>query len=332
MMSDKAPLAVLVGSATKLFDRVEQGLGQAGCKVRRYRSEEAFLEASDGLEGANVLYGNGSLPMTRERLARAPDLRAIISPYTGTEGFDEAAASALGILVVNGQIEENFTSMAEATILMILASLYDLAERERAVRTPDSAMAAEARMLAGKTVGILGFGEIARAVVNRLEPWRVRIIAHTRRPDETRNVQFVDLDTLLVDSDILCVLAPFNAQTANLLDAERLARTRRGSVLVVMSRGGIVDERAAADLARTGHFLRVAFDVFAEEPCPRDSPLLGVRNAVLTPHAIGHSSELLARLPEAGIANVLAVLAGNPPPYVRNPAILPAWIARWRAA
>src|ERR1022692_1524879 len=109
-----------------IFDVMEARLEAMGCHVVPFRTLESFLADPTVLARADVLLAASNLPCTRELMAGAPRLRAVISPFTGTEGFDENAATDLGILIANGQTPENSESMAEATILLMLASLYDL--------------------------------------------------------------------------------------------------------------------------------------------------------------------------------------------------------------
>ncbi|MHB1207038.1 MAG: NAD(P)-dependent oxidoreductase, partial [Rhodospirillaceae bacterium] len=273
-----------------------------------------------------------SLPVSRERLGRAPKLRAVISPWTGTEGFDVRAATDLCILVGNGQIPENTEGMAEATVMLILACLYDLNGAQRKFReglfTPADLTA---RMLKGKIVGLIGYGGIARAVTKRLSTWEVEFRAYTPRPpaDAAPEIRFVALDELLAVSDIVCVLTPLTAETRNLLDAGRLALMKRGSVLINTARGGIIDENAVCALMKEGHLSRVGLDVFETEPLPMNSPLRALPEAVLTPHCVGHTVEARVKLIETGVTNVLRVLEGQPPLYMRNPEILEAWRRRW---
>lgn len=325
--------AVLVGPHDFFFAPVEAAVHARGHRFTRYRSLEDFRNRAEALDDADVLYAVSALPVTRERLARAKTLRAVISPWTGTEGFDEGAATEFGILVGNGQSPENAESLAEATIMMVLACLYDFAETQRRLRAGEpNPPTLTAHMLKGKTVGFIGYGGIAKAMTERLAGWGVRLQAHTPRPPAAPGpVAFVGLDQLLATSDVICVLAPLNAGTRNLLDAARLASTKPGAVLAVMSRGGIVDERALCDLVERGHFSAVAMDVFATEPLPMDSPLRTLKRAVLTPHFVGLTQEARVVLIEAGVTNVMRVLAGEAPLYVRNPQILPAWRARWGA-
>jgi phosphoglycerate dehydrogenase-like enzyme len=115
-----------------------------------------------------------------------------------------------------------------------------------------------------------------------------------------------------------------------MLNGARLALMKRGSVLICISRGGIIDEAALMALANDGHFAAVGLDVFAKEPLPKDSPMRGLKNAVLTPHSIGHTREMRERMVETGIASVLRVLEGQPPLYVCNPQVLEAWQAKWK--
>jgi phosphoglycerate dehydrogenase-like enzyme len=221
--------------------------------------------------------------------------------------------------------------MAEATIMMVLSCLYDFNASQRRLRDGvPNPPALTARMLKGKTLGFIGYGGIAKAMTARLTGWGVRLQAHTPRPPAgVTAVTFVGLDELLATSDITCVLAPLNDAARNLLNARRLASTRAGSILVVTSRGGIVDEAALYDLASRGHFSAVALDVFATEPLPADSPLRRLENAVLTPHCVGLTQDSRAIMVEVGVINVLNVLEGKAPLYVRNPQILEAWRARW---
>ena len=106
------------------YQPVEAALTQRGQGVTRFRDGASFLAAPDALVAADILYGNG-YPCSKALLERAPKLRAVVNPWIGMEGFDIAGASALGILVANGQVPENYLSVAEATIMLMLASLHN---------------------------------------------------------------------------------------------------------------------------------------------------------------------------------------------------------------
>jgi D-3-phosphoglycerate dehydrogenase len=237
----------------------------------------------------------------------------------------------LSILVVNGQTNENVESMAEATIMLILASLYDLHGSEAVMRESRSRPEqVNARMLGGKIVGMIGFGRIARAITARLAAWNVTIQAYTRRtPDEPGNVRFVELDDLLRTSDVVCVLATLNSATEGLLNAERLALLKPGAVLINTARGAIIDEPALYELARERPDLRLGLDAFVTEPLPPDDKLRELPNAILTPHMVGQSREAYTALPGTAVENVRRLLAGQVPRYVCNPDVIPRWRTRW---
>jgi len=314
-----------------LFLPIVETLRVLGHDVVFYEAVAAFHAAKGRLNDADILVAVSSFPCTRALMASADRLRGIVSPTTGIEGFDLAAATELGILVANGQTAENVEGMAEATILLMLAALYDLRGTEVILRgnlpRPEQT---SARMLGRKTVGMIGFGKIARAIAARLAGWDVSILAHTRRPPANfDHVRFVELDDLLRTSDVVCVLAALNRGSEGLLDANRLALLKHGAVLINTARGAIIDEAALIGLAQQRPDLRLALDVFTTEPLSPDSGLRDLPNAILTPHMIGHTSEALAALPGACIDNVQRLLAGEAPRYVCNPDAVPRWQARW---
>jgi phosphoglycerate dehydrogenase-like enzyme len=316
-----------------IFDPIVAGLRQRGYDVIHYTGFSQFeRESAAVLENAVGLVAVSNFPCTRELMARMPQLRAVVSPFIGTEGFDEAAATALGIIVANGQVAENFLSMAESTIMLILASLYSLHWWEQQLREnlPHPA-AVRGRMLNGRTVGMIGFGHIARAMTERLWPWGVRLQTYVPRLRLAlpNGVTRVELDELLATSDVVCVLASLNAETSGMLDLNRLRLMKPEAVLINTARGGIIDEQALAEVARERPDLRIALDTFAHEPLPNASPLRWLPNIILTPHAIGHTQESLAALPPAAIENVARALRGELPLHVRNPDVIPEWLRRW---
>ena len=317
--------------ASVVQDCVE-GLSRLGHAVVVYEDPAAFQQAAAHLTPADVVLAAPPFPCSRALMAAAPRLRGIVSPITGVDGFDVAAATELGILIANGQTSENTDSMAEATILLVLAVLYDLHGTEAVLRQhlPRPAHM-QARMLREKTVGLIGFGHIARAVAIRLAGWHVTIQAYTRRVryDAPSHVYFVALEDLLRTSDVVCVLATLNSDSRGLLNAERLRLLKRHAVLVNTARGAIIDETALSEIARQRPDLRFALDIFTTEPLPPQSPLREMPHAILTPHMLGHTQESYAAQPVTAVENVQRILAGQVPRYVCNPDVIPRWQARW---
>jgi len=281
---------------------------------------------------ADVIVVAPRIVASRALMSASDHLRAVVSPITGIDNIDLVAATEMGVLVANGHIPENSISMAEATMLLILAALYDLHGTEAVLRqgTPRPALL-NAHMLHGKTVGLLGFGQIARAVAQRLAGWDVSIQAHARRPPDPppADIRFVALDDLLATSDVVCVLTTLNNESRGLLDAARLRRLKRGAVLVNTARGAIIDEDALCEVARDRPDLRLALDTFAIEPLPASSPLRDLPNAILTPHMLGHTLEAERALVDMAVENTQRILAGDVPRYVCNPDVVSRWQARW---
>jgi phosphoglycerate dehydrogenase-like enzyme len=330
-MSQSRVLAVGRRRSLYLFEPIVATLRELGHDVRFHEDSDAFRDAGGELGDADVLLAASSVMVSRKLIASADRLRGIVSPTTGIEGFDLAAATELGILVANGQTRENVESMAEATIMLMLAALYDLHRSEAVLREnrarPESV---NARMLGDKTVGMIGYGRIARAIAARLAGWNVSIQACTRRPPgSVGNVRFVGLEELLRTSDVVCVLATLNSETQGLLNADRLALLKHGAVLINTARGAIIDEPALCELAKRRPDLRLALDTFVYEPLPPESLLRDLPNAILTPHMVGHTREATNALPDTAVDNVQRLLTGQIPHYVCNPEVIPRWQARW---
>jgi phosphoglycerate dehydrogenase-like enzyme len=307
-----------------IFDDMEARLATAGYEVKSYRTLDAFRAQADALAEADILLAAGDTVCSRELMLTAPRLRAVISPFTGTEGFDEQAATDLGILIANGQTPENSESMAEATILLTLAALYDLHGSEAVLRgTIPRPSHSRAFMLRGKTVGMIGYGNIARAVTKRLAGWGVRLTAWSRTPDASTSVEWLDLDTLLRDSDVVCVLLSLNAGTRGLLDATKLRLMKPDAVLVNTARGGIIDEPALYEVLKAKKIAGAALDVFVEEPTPKDNPLLKLDNFIAAPHVAGVTKEAVSRMAVVAVENILSVIDGKPNrDNVINPEVL----------
>ena len=338
-MSAHSKVVSVGGSAAGLdfiFDPIVTGLRERGHEVIHYTEDAKFSrESADVLKDADAFVAMGNYHCTRELMMKGRRLRGLVSPLIGTEGFDEAAATELGIIVANGQVPENYLSMSESTIMFILASLYSLHWWEHQLREnlPHPTQV-PGRMLRGRTVGMIGFGRIARAMASRLSGWEIRMQTYIPRlstplpPEVTR----VSLEELLRTSDVVCVLAPLTAETRSMLNLERLHLMKADAVLINTARGVIIDEAALVQIASERPNFKIALDTFVEEPLPRDSRLRDLPNAILTPHAIGHTQESLDALPAAAIENVARILNGELPLYVRNPAVIPVWTQRWSGA
>ena len=326
---------VVVGwhSHDVMFDEIGADLAKAGHRIVRYQHRETFAAKPDALADADILLCVGNCPVSRAQIEAAPRLRAIVSAVTGTDGYDMAAVNERGIVVANAQTDENIIGMAEATVLMILAALYDLGDaQDRLRRSLPRPEPLRARQLRDKNLGFIGLGKIGRETARLLAPWGALMQYSARRDADLAGLppmRRLGLDDLLRTSDIIVVLASLNRETRGLLGADKLRLMKNTAVLVNMARGGIVDEPALVAALKAGTIARAALDVFAVEPLPADSPLRALPSVVLTPHMIGHTFEAHHSLEVATRENLARVMSGRPPLYVVNPEVLPVWAKKW---
>ena len=215
--------------------------------------------------------------------------------------------------------------MASAAVALVLALSHRLVERNQdfhAGRWAEGRFGVIGFGLTGRTLGVIGFGNIGRDVVRLLEPWEMRVLTATTRPPDQPGVEYVDLETLLREADVVVVAAPLNPDTHHLLDARRLALMKPTAVLVNVARGAIIDQAALAAALREGRLAAAGLDVFEQEPISPDEPLLGLPNVVAAPHALGYTDELFRGCVESACAAILSVREGRVPKHVANPAVL----------
>jgi phosphoglycerate dehydrogenase-like enzyme len=177
-------------------------------------------------------------------------------------------------------------------------------------------------MLRGKTVGVVGYGNIARAFIRRLRNWGATILvrSQTRQApaDPDIDIDFVDLDGLLRRSHIVVLLVALTPETRHLLDRERLLAMREDAILVNLSRGAVIDEAALSDPMVAGRLRAIALDVYEQEPLPMGSPLRHLTNTILTGHEIAHTHENVEALFQKAIDHVLITLGGGTPEAALN--------------
>jgi phosphoglycerate dehydrogenase-like enzyme len=180
--------------------------------------------------------------------------------------------------------------------------------------------------LAGRKLGVIGFGTIGRELVRLAAPHGLETLVATPRldPEDARaaGVEHVELEALLAESDFVAVCCRLTPATHHLLDARRLALMKPTAFLVNVARGAIVDEVALADALREGRLAGAGLDVFEREPVDPASPLLGLRNVVAAPHSLGYTDQLFRGCAASACAAILAVAAGRVPEHVANPEVL----------
>lgn len=240
---------------------------------------------------------------------------------SGSFGDENQQSAHKAGMVVTIAAGGNDASVADHTIGLMLAVLRRLRESQIATENRDWTILTSAD-LHQKTVGIIGLGRVGKSVVQRLKGFDCRILVNSRTPDPdyavTNGISFVDLDTLLRDSDIVSIHAPLTPATRFLLDSDALGRMKKTAILINVGRGGLVDDRSLLDALLEKRLAGAGLDVFASESDPAfrraTERLLALPNVVATPHAAASSAEGLARTNLLAARAVVTVLEGGQPP------------------
>lgn len=258
----------------------------------------------------------GSIPLTEAHFAVAPRLRVVAMHGVGVDHIDLRAAAAHGVIVTNAP-GSNDGAVADLAIGLMLACLRQIPAADHAART-GAWRGVVGEELAGKRVGLLGWGRIGRNVARRLSGFDVSLLVHDPYVDaeivSASGALPHSLEDVLELADIVSLHLPLTPETDNLLGAERLALMKPGAYLINTARGGIVDESALLDLLMSGHLRGAGLDCFAVEP-PDGNPLLELPNVVVTPHIGAQTRESIARMGVIAAENVLRVLGGEEPLY-----------------
>lgn len=253
-------------------------------------------------------------PITDEHLRLAPNLRLIHKWGVGVNTIDLDAARSRGVAVAN-MPGSNAPAVAEQAALLTLAVLRRLPTHHEATAAGegwqlDAALGEDLRELAGSTVGLVGYGDIARRFERILHGFGASTIHHTRRDDRPG---WVPLDELFERADVVSLHVPLTPDTERLVDAERIASMRRGSILINTARGGLVDLDALDTALESGHLAGAGLDTFDPEPWPARPNLGRHRGVVLTPHVAWLTRETLERSLHLAAEAARAVLAGEEP-------------------
>lgn len=284
------------------------------------------------LSEADILVTSSRSRFSGADFDAAPKLRGIVFPSIGVDAVDLEECAQRSLIVGHGPIPENFEAMSESSIMFMLVLLYGLKTTETLLRDnlPRPAQM-HARMLKGRTVGIIGLGRIGGGVAERLRGWGANIIAHDPYINAGHvdpSVEMMSKETLLRQSDVVSLHVPLSSETRNLIAEKELRLMKQDATLINTSRGGVVDEDALAKVMLEGHLGGAALDVFDPEPPRADSPLRSIDRVILTPHMVGHTSDLYDAMPKAVIANIERVMQGELPLYAKNPELEPAWRER----
>lgn len=309
-------IAVLDGFALNPGDLDWASLAELG-KLTVYDRTPPELVVSRSL-GCRVVLTNKTV-IGRDEMAQLPDLRMIGVLATGYNIVDVDAAAEAGIAVCNVPAYSS-VSVAQLVFGYILEWMSQVRKHSESVLAgkwtacPDfSYTLAPLHELAGKTLGIVGFGRIGQTCAQIARGFGMDVLAVPHSPGKVQldGVKQVSLEEMLPQADFVTLHCPLTAETRNLVDADFLRMMKPGSYLINTARGPLVDESALADALRNGHLAGAAADVLSVEPPPADNPLLAAPNMLITPHLAWASVEARKRLMDITVKNVAGFLTGR---------------------
>ncbi len=316
-MNEKMKIVVLDGFAGNPGDlswAPLEALGQ--CTVYdRTAPQQVIARAAD----AQIILTN-KVVMSRDVIEALPHLKYIGVIATGYNIIDLDAAREHGVVVTNvpAYSTRSVAQIVFAHLLDITNSVqHYTAEAHRGawsecqdftyINTP-------VMELDGKVMGIVGLGNIGKAVAQIALAFGMKVLAYTSKAQEQlpEGIKKADMDTLFANSDVVSLHCPLNASTKGLVNAERLAQMKRGAILINTARGPLVDEEALAEALANGHLMGAGVDVLTQEPPLATNPLLAQPGCHITPHIGWASDEARVRLMNILIANVKAFIDGTP--------------------
>jgi len=268
--------------------------------------------------GADALVVRNRTQVRGALLEGARKLRVVGRLGVGLDNIDVRACEARGIAVIpaTGANAQAVAEYVIASAMLLLRGAFRSTDEVAAGRWPRTALSS-GREIAGRTLGVIGFGDIGRRAARMGRALGMRAIGHdvALAPNapawRDEHVEPRDLDALLAEADVVTLHVPLVAATRNLIDARRLGAMKRGAILIDTARGGVVDEAAVAAALASGQLGGAALDVFDTEPLPAGSPLAGAPNLLLTPHIAGLTQEANARVSTMIAERVLAMLAAR---------------------
>jgi len=286
---------------------------------------DQLASALSGADGALITAGER---IDDALLAQCPKLKVVANIAVGYNNIDLAACTRHGVLATNTPDVLN-EATADHAWALLLAAARRVGESERWLRaghwkrwTFEMFNGAE---IAGTTLGVLGMGRIGRAIARRAAGFSMRVIYHNRNrlpAGQEGGAQHVSLEELLEQSDHLVLVVPYSQAVHHIIGAEQLARMKRTAVLVNIARGGVVDDAALVAALRAGRIAAAGLDVYENEPALNPG-FLELENAVLTPHIASSTRGTRIAMATLAADNARAALAGQVPPSLLNPDVLP---------
>lgn len=298
-----------------LIEELAAPLKEAGHEFVYY--EEKTTDPAELAERSKdadiVMIANNPYP--KEAFSEAENLQLINVAFTGVDHVDQAAANEKGIKIANAAGYSN-TAVSELVIGLTLDVYRKISFGNNSIRQGEDVVLYQGNEIKGKMVGIIGTGKIGLETARLFKAFGAKLIGYNRTEKEEAKelgLEYLPLDEVMAQSDIISVHLPLNEETKNTLSREKLALMKPNAILINCARGPIIDNAALADLLNEGKIAGAGIDVFdMEPPIPADYPLLSAQSAVLTPHVAYLTDEAMVARAHIAFDNVVKFIEGNP--------------------
>ncbi|WP_380182551.1 glyoxylate/hydroxypyruvate reductase GhrB [Kalamiella sp. sgz302252] len=289
---------------------------------------ETLSQHAEAFQQAEGILGSGG-KVDAEFLKKAPKLRAASSVSVGVDNFDIAALTERNVLLMHTPTVLTET-VADTMMALVLTSARRVVESAERVKKGEWQGSIGADWFGidvhHKKMGILGMGRIGLALAQRAHlgfgmPILYNARKHHEEAEQRFDAQYCDLDTLLKESDFLCISLPLTDQTHHLIGREQLAKMKKTAVLINAGRGPVIDEEALIAALKEGTIHAAGLDVFEKEPLPKDSPLLSMPNVVALPHIGSATHETRYGMARDAVENLIAALSGKVEKNCVNPEV-----------
>lgn len=280
---------------------------------------------AERMRGAEIVVSN-KVPMDEALFEQCPELKFLAVLATGYNNFDIYSAARHGVTMCYVPAYST-ASVAQHTMALLLEICMHTGEHSASVHAGDWANSPDYSYrisplieLAGKTIGIIGFGDIGKKVAELAAAFGMKILynSRTRYPkSESRHVRYAALDILLAESDIVSLHCPLTEDTHGLIGTAAISKMKDGAILLNVARGPVIDEAAVAAALESGKLYAAGVDVLSSEPPRHDNPLISAKNCIITPHIAWASRESRRRLLDVTYNNIRAWLDGRPQNIVK---------------
>lgn len=311
-------IVVLDGYTTNPGDLSWDKLTELG-DVKIYDRTPVELTA-ERIGDAEIILTNKA-PVSRETIEKCSNIKYIGVLATGYNIVDTTAAKEKNIIVSNIPTYGT-AAVGQYTIALLLEVCHHIGEHNKAVKNGDWSNSKDWSFwnyplieLAGKSIGIIGYGRIGQRTGQIAQALGMKVLANANHPNpalENENCKYVDLDTLIKTSDVIALHCPLTPETQGIINKESISKMKDKVIIINTSRGPLIVEEDLRDALNSGKVAAAACDVVSTEPIKKDNPLLNAKNMIITPHIAWAPIESRRRLMDFTIENLVKFLEGNP--------------------